>query len=284
MNLSETFYDLLEKYGENPEIGAKIAQLVLSADETPESDGMLAYIYHEGIGVEADLDKCFELAEKASDGGDGLGYFLLGFMCDNAETPDQAEGGPRQKYDHYDAERFYEKCAETDSPWASMAHLWLGNYFMDSAQGGDPEIAIEHYEAIADTDADAAGAICDYYWGFYEVSPDDDDEELYKKVYLWTNKAYDLDPEGYAYQLGCVYEDGIGCKRSLQKAKEYFEEAYAYGDYLAVDALVDVCEEWLDEPGLSDAERKKCEEELAKWMKVAEDITDNGIDDDEEDE
>lgn len=281
MTLSEQFLDLLEKYVENHDLGGKIAEMVLSAPETPESNGMLAYIYHEGIGVEPDLDKCFEYAEKAAfEGGDGLGYFLLGFMCDNAETPDQAESGPRQKYDHYDAERFYEKCAEIDTPWATMAHLWLGDYYMDFAKGGDPEIAIEHYEAIADKDADAAGAICDYYWGFCDSTPEEEnDEELYKKVYLWTHKAYDLNPEEYAYQLGCIYEDGIGCKPSFGKAKKYFEEAYGYGDNLAVDALVDIHEARLDEPDLSPAERKECEEELAKWKKISDEMDSGGEDD-----
>lgn len=283
MKLSEKFYDLLEKYESHPELGGKIAELVLSADETPESDGLLAYIYHEGIGVEANLDKSFEYAEKASDGGDGLGYFLLGFMCDNVETPDQAEGGPRQKYDHYDAERFYEKCSETDSPWASMAHLWLGNYFMDYAKGGDPEIAIEHYEAIADKDADAAGAICDYYWGFYDATPEEEnDEELYKKVYLWTHKAYDLNPEEYAYQMGCIYEDGIGCQPSFDKAKKYFEEAYSYGDNLAVDALVDIYESRLDKSGLSATERKECLTELAKWKEISDEMDNDGNEEDDE--
>lgn len=272
MSLSEKFYDMLDEYEENPALGGKIAEMVLSAPDTPESDGLLAYIYHEGIGVEANLDKCFEYAGKAvNEGGDGLGYFLLGFMCDNAETPDQAEGGPRQKYDHYDAERFYGKCAETDSRWAVPAHLWLGYYFMDSARGGDPEVAVEHFEAIADKNDDAVEALCDYYWGFYDyLSEDAADEELYKKVFHWTQKAYDIDPQEYAYQLGCLYEDGVGCTPSFAKAREFFEEAYGHGDKLAVDALVDIYEARLDEPGLSSAERKMCEEELAKWKKISE--------------
>lgn len=281
MSLSEKFYDLLAKYEENTDLGGKIAEMVLSAPETPESDGLLAYIYHEGIGVEPDLDKCFKYAEKAAfEGGDGLGYFLLGFMCDNAETPDQAEGGPRQKYDHYDAERFYEQCAATDSPWAEQAHIWLGDYFMDMAKGGDPEIALEHYEAVADTNVYAAGTVCDYYWGFCDAMPEgESDEKLYKKVYHWTHKAYDLNPEDYAYQLGCVYEDGIGCKPSFTKAKRYFEEAYGYGDKLAADAMVDILEDRLSRPDLPPNERKEYEEELVKWRKLSEEMTD---DDDEE--
>lgn len=281
MSLSEKFYKMLDGNQDNPEVGRKIAEMVFSAPETPESDGLLAFIYHDGIGVEIDLDKSFEYAEKAAlEGGDGLGYFLLGYMCDNIETPDQEEGGPRQKYDHYDAERFYEQCAATDSPWAEQAHIWLGDYFMDMAKGGDPEIALEHYEAVADTNAYAAGIVCDYYWGFCDALPEDkSDEELYKKVYHWTHKAYDLNPEEYAYQLGCVYEDGIGCKPSFAKAKMYFEEAYGYGDKLAADAMVDILGGRLKEEGLTADERRECEEELAKWDKIS-----NEQDDDNDEE
>lgn len=124
--------------------------MVISASPSAERTGLLAFMYHEGIGVEADLDRCFELAMQAIDqGGDGLGYFLLGYMCDNIETPDQATGGPRQMYDHYDAERFYAHCAQTDSRWAGQACHWLVDYYMDSARGGDPDVAQEYLELAA---------------------------------------------------------------------------------------------------------------------------------------
>lgn len=272
MTLSEQFYEMLDGNGENPEVGRKLAEMVFCAPEIPESDGLLAFIYHEGIGVEADLEKSFNYAEKAAFAGDGLGFFILGFMCDNIETPDQNNGGPRQKYDHYDAERFYEQCAATDSPWAAQAHLWLGEYYMDMARGGDPEFAVEHYEAIADTYANAAGALCDYYWGFCEAMPEDEnDEELLKKVNHWTHKAYELNPEDYAYQLGCVYEDGIGCKPSFEMAKKFFEEAYGYGDSLAAEAMTDILEDRLSRPGLTDSERELFKEELSKWQKISDD-------------
>ena len=75
----------------------RLVKVVSAAPEGPERDGLLGLLLHEGIGVPVDLDKSFDHAEKAAKGGDALGYFLLGFMCENAETPDQAEGGPRQK-------------------------------------------------------------------------------------------------------------------------------------------------------------------------------------------
>ena len=105
--LTDRFISTLADREHIPEVAEEAAEMVTGAPNSPERTGLMAYMYHEGIGVPVDMDECFRLAEKAAfEGGDGLGYFLLGFMCDNAETPDQAEGGPRQKYDHYDAERF----------------------------------------------------------------------------------------------------------------------------------------------------------------------------------
>ncbi len=232
MSLSDDFHCLLAAAEDAPAMTAKAAELVLSAPIDSESTGLLALMYHEGIGVPADLDKCFALAEKAvAEGGDGLGYFLLGYMCDNAETPDQAEGGPRQKYDHYDAERFYELCSRTDSRWATPAHLWLGDYYMDSAQGGDPEIAVEHYEAIGEKNGDAACRLSDYYWDQLTVDaviPEEyRDKDLREKIFKWTQLAVRDNPHDYSYRMGWCYADGIGCdaRKGFRLARKYWEDA-----------------------------------------------------------
>lgn len=162
MTLSDTFLELYEQVATAPALISAIVDLIEKAPDSSERDGLRALMYHDGIGYPVDLDKSFELAEKASDGGDPLGYFMLGFMCDNAETPDQAFGGPGQKYDHYDAERFYAKCAEIESRWRPYAVLWLGEYFFDSARGGDPDVAVEYLESIAGYNADAAQMLRDY--------------------------------------------------------------------------------------------------------------------------
>ncbi|MDE5841191.1 MAG: hypothetical protein K2H49_09750, partial [Muribaculaceae bacterium] len=193
-------FDMLLSSGSgNPEIRKNIYKMVNESPESGERDGLLALIYHDGIGVEPDLEKCFGYAEKAAfKSGDPLGYYLLGYMCDNAETPDQASGGSRQKYDHYDAERFYEICAKKESIWKIPACNWLGDYFLDYAKGGDPEIGVEYYEAIAETDAEAAGKLSDYYWDL--VMPDHtDDTDRTLQLFKWTSVAAKLDPEEYAY-------------------------------------------------------------------------------------
>lgn len=241
MELTKKFLELYHD-SENPDALATAAEMVLVAPDSPETDGLLALMYHEGIGVETDIDKCFELAEKASDEGDGLGYLILAIMCENAETPDQATGGPRQKYDHYDAERFYELCSQTDTVWAAEACLWLGEYYMDMARGGDPEIGAEYYEKIADDNRDAAAALCDYYWGFYTAQisfdPETKDKELENKLFKWTLRAAQGYPEDYSYLMGCIYAEGIGLTQpSLRLAKKYWEDGDNLGDERATEAL-----------------------------------------------
>ncbi len=279
MSLSDDFHSLLAAAEDDPAMTAKAAELVLSAPIDSESTGLLALMYHEGIGVPADLDKCFALAEKAvAEGGDGLGYFLLGYMCDNAETPDQAEGGPRQKYDHYDAERFYELCSRTDSRWATPAHLWLGDYYMDSAQGGDPEIAVEHYEAIGEKNGDAACRLSDYYWDQLTVDaviPEEyRDKNLREKIFKWTQLAVRDNPHDYSYRMGWCYADGIGCdaRKGFRLARKYWEDAYGFGDWRAADAIATLFEERLEElpPDADEWERERCRKEIASWRKLAE--------------
>lgn len=264
MTLSDKFHEILGGREEDPAAQKEVAELVFIAPESAERDGLLALMYHEGIGVPMDLDKCFELAEKAAFGGkDGLGYFLLGYMCDNAETPDQSEGGPRQKYDQYDAERFYEICAGIKSRWRDHAILWLGDYYMDSAQGGDPEIGVEYYEKIAEENADAAGRLSDYYWDL--VMPEYiEDEEWTAQLFKWTSVAVRLDPEEYSYRMGWIYADGLGCDKSFEKAREEFRRAYEYGDWRGAKFIAKMLEERLEEnPGMEG--RESCEKEIKMW-------------------
>lgn len=264
--LTKRFIQTLAHNEGNMEAYRQAAEMVLEAPATPESTGLLAYMYHEGIGVDVNLDRCFELAEEAAfNGGDSLGYFLLGYMCDNVETPDQAEGGPRQKYDHYDAERFYEKCAEIESMWSSQAHLWLGDYYLDMARGGDPDVGVEHYEAIANDNEEAASRLSDYYWNL--IMPEYfEDEEWRAALFKWTTIAEQFNPEEYAYRMGWIYADGLGCEQSVDKAVEYFEKVYNYGDWRGARAIAQCYEEFIldtKEPGTK--ERALCEQTIKIW-------------------
>lgn len=262
---------MLDRDDNSPEASREIAEMVFESPDSPEKDGLLALIYHNGIGVETDLEKSFQYAEKAAfKGKQGLGYYLLGHMCENAETPDQAEGGPRQKYDHYDAERFYEICSKIESPWREPAIIWLGDYYMDSAKGGDREIGIEYYESIADSNAEAAGRLSDHYWDL--AMPDYlDDEEWTAQLYKWTKVAADLDPEEFTYRLGWLYADGIGCDRDAGKAKQLFKKAYELGDWRGAKTMADILQESLNEnKDIDPKEKQNIETEISSWRELGE--------------
>lgn len=272
-SLTDTFLRLLEHIDDDPEGQEKIFSIISDAPDGSERDGIMALMFHEGIGVPVDMGKSFEYAEKAAfDGGDPLGYYVLGYMCDKAETPDQADGGPRQKYDHYDAERFYEICAGKDSPWKKYACNWLGDYYMNMARGGDPEIGIEYLEQIADTDAEAAGKLSDYYWDL--VIPDyTDDKERAEALFKWTVIASRLDEEEeeYVYRLGWLYADGIGCEKSFWLALKYFGEAYFNGDWRGAESIANLLEEELskDDHHLTQEEQKEFLSDIEKWRERA---------------
>ncbi len=271
MTLSDKFHNLLYDCENNGRDFDDIVKLVNSADESAEKQGLQALMYHDGIGVDIDLDKCFDLAEKAAfEGNDGLGYYLLGYMCENAETPDQAFGGPRQKYDHYDAERFYEICAEIDSRWREPARIWLGDYYMDSAKGGDPDVGVEYYESIAEVNAEAAGKLSDYYW---ELSMIDnyEESEWTEQLFKWTVKAAELNPEEYSYRMGCMYADGLGCKKNPETAMHYFSKAYSFGDWRGAKAIANCLEVYLsDKSYLENHSKTELENEIKVWNERSE--------------
>ena len=270
-SLTQTVLRMLESKDSEPGIPEKIFELISEAPVSPERSGLLALAYHDGIGVPVDLDKAFDFAEKAfEDNRDPLACYILGYMCDKAETPDQAEGGPRQKYDHYDAERFYEICAGQESPWMRYACNWLGDYFLNMARGGDPELGIEYLEKIAEDDAEAAGTLSDHYWDI--VMPDHtDDKEFNDALFRWTKVAARLDPEEYVYRLGWLYADGIGCGKSFWLALKYFGEAFHQGDWRGAESIANLLEEKLsgEDTGLTPEELAEFRADIATWRRRA---------------
>lgn len=270
-SLTDTFLAMLEYIDSDPRVAGDIFHTVEEDQESSERDGLMAMLLHEGIGTPVDLEKSFEYAEKAAfDGGDALGYYVLGYMCDKGETPDQAEGGPRQKYDHYDAERFFEICAAKDSPWKKYACNWLGDHFLNMARGGDPEIGVEYLEQIAGEDAEAAGKLSDYYWDI--VMPDyTDDTERAEVLFRWTKTAAIFDEEEYAYRLGWLYADGIGCEKSFWLALKYFGEAYFAGDWRGAESIAHLLEADLNDEDchLSQEELREFQADIKKWKQRA---------------
>ncbi|MDO4320876.1 MAG: hypothetical protein Q4C34_09920 [Bacteroidales bacterium] len=271
MGLSEDFWTVVHKNEDDPENGRIAYKLAFDAPDGPERDALLAISHHEGIGVKPDFEKAFDYAERAAKHDEGLALYLLGIMCDNAETPDQAEGGPRQKYDQYDAETFMERCTKTDSCWAAPAHLWLGHFFYDSARGGDPDIAIEHFEAIGDDDEDAAAILSDHYWDMANRL-EFEDQGINDKLYHWTKAAVILRPSDYSMRYATLLAEGIGCKQSFRLARKYYEDAYYFGRWEGAEAIALLYEKRAAETGMNSEEREKRLHEAGLWHKSADEL------------
>lgn len=286
MTLSDNFHKLLADTDKRPEAIKDAVELVMNAPDTSERAGLMALMYHEGIGVDIDLDKCFELACKAAfEGHDGLGYFLIGYMCDNAETPKHTEGGSGQKYNRNDAKRFYEACSEIDCRWREEAVIWLGDYYMNPVQGNNPETAVKYYESIADVNAKAACRLSDYYWELINPEAPLENQDMASRLFKWTSVAASRHPEEYAFRLGSLYTCGIGCILDFERAIDLFEEAYEYGDWRGAQAIAATLAEYLnDNPEISAEERNQIECNIEQWIDWAEEMRQQGLLDDPEEQ
>ncbi|MDE6300815.1 MAG: sel1 repeat family protein [Muribaculaceae bacterium] len=230
----------------------EIVRLVFEKPDTPEKFGLRAYLFHEGIGVPADMEMCVRLAEKAAfEYGDPLGYFLLGYMADGTDDRRALE--------------FYEKCAGTKSRWGEQARLWLGRYFADIHRGNDIALGLEYFRSIAEDNSEAAGWLSDYYWSL--VVPDYLNEDDWKsELFRWTSSAARLDPAEYSWRLGLLYADGIGCEKDTDKAVDYLEEACDYDDWRAARSLADMLSDVLkNNPDMSPEEKAECESAIREW-------------------
>ncbi|MDE5814230.1 MAG: hypothetical protein K2H72_08090, partial [Muribaculaceae bacterium] len=157
-----------------------------------------------------------------------------------------------------------------DTPWKKYACNWLGDYFLNMARGGDPEVGIEYLEQIADEDEDAAERLADYYWDL--VMPDyTDDTERADALFRWTRRAAGWGDEDFLYRLGWLYADGVGCGKSLLLALKYFGEAYMAGDWRGAESIANLLDEKLanDPEDLTAEEKAEFKEDIAKWRNRA---------------
>lgn len=279
MSLTSDFLELLQQQQENPASAGKAAELVISAPESGESNGLMALIYHDGIGIARNLEKSLQLAEKAAfEAHDALGYYILALMCDRKELPDEADGSPNRKYDLFDAVCMFRKCIDAGGPWTEKARLHLGDFFMDMDRGGYPEEGLEHYAAIANTNAEAAGKLSDYYWNIIaegdEVNNELRSKEIDRLVFRWTSAAVRLNPHDYSYRMGLCYALGIDCdpQAGARLARKYWEDAYDFGAWWAADSIAELFKRDLDE--LSDTpenadRRNNLMKQIASWRKLA---------------
>lgn len=264
--LTHDFFNLLN---DNKDIEA--VALLNDAPHTPEADALRGYAMYYGIGgTPEDDERAFQIFENGVAAGDSLSQYMLGIMCEDASTPDQAEGGPRQKYDWYDAERFMTLCAEnTEGAFAGMAWLWLGKYFIDSTRGEDPELGEEYLEKAAEADFDEAAEIlrdraedrAEYY--------DWQDVEANGCLLRWQQRMYEMNPHDESYAYGRLFSGVPGIPENLRLALKLYEEDYEFGHSQGARALALHYEARAEDLTLAVADRAEAKVLAQAWHERA---------------
>lgn len=231
--LTDDFFSLLAD-GRDEEAVALLGK----APSSPERDGLLGYCLYNGIGgFPQDDERAFLLFEQGALVSDSLSLYELGLMCENGDTPDQREGGPRQKYDHYDAEGFMQRCADGDGTFAATAWLWLGEYFLDSARGGDPECGVEYLEKAADAGMpDAVELLAVHYREIADYFGYGD-PDANRRLLRWQQIAYENNPHDESYNYGMLLDGVEGIPANVRLALKLYEEDWEHGHSQGARAL-----------------------------------------------
>ena len=117
-----------------------------------------------------------------------------------------------------------EKLYVIPTKWGEYAHLWLGDYYMDSARGDDTDKAIDHYLEIGDINGEAACRLTDIFWNAWSDLDDESERpEVEHTLFYYTQLAAAYNPE-YLLQLGYCYATPIGCAKTESKALDCFEQ------------------------------------------------------------
>lgn len=246
---------------------AEARALVESAPRCPETDGLLGYLYYYGIGGKLKSVKmAYVMFERAiRDGDDSMSLYMLGQMCERVETPDQDTGGPRQKYDAYDAPRLMERCMKAEGIMAMAARLWLGEYYIDTARGGDPELGVGYLEKTAEYGTPEAVTVLARHYREMAEYTGWQDEEVNRTLYKWQKLAWENDPvdEGYEYaRLLC----GIaGIEEDIELALRLFESDYDYGHPAGARALQSYYDAVAADPAFTAGQRAAAAEAAALW-------------------
>lgn len=232
--LTDTFFNLILEEKEH-----EAADVLRQSPDTPEAEGLRGYAFYCGIDSPyADTDKAFEHFGLGAAGNDSLSLYYLGIMCERGETPDQCTGGERQKYDHCDAERFMVLCADGHGIMEEWACLWLGQYFYDSARGGDSGEAVGCFVRAADLgNEEAVEWLVQIYADCAEYE-DYADVQTNMELFRWQEKAYENNPHDESYNYGRLLYGGIpGIPANLRLALKLYEEDFEFGHSQGARAL-----------------------------------------------
>lgn len=194
----------------------------------PSGYGLLGEAHY----LQADYDDATVALEKGIELGDARSMYNMALMCYYGYVDNS-------KYDWYDAERFMEMCFKKGGNYAVEAAIWLGEYFLDSTEGDDPEFGVDYLKYAADRDSVRACAIlADHFFTLAE-GKEFEDAELNDTAFKFQQKAYELDPHEQSYNYGYMFYFGVGTPENTRLALKLYEEDYEFGHYEGAEALAE---------------------------------------------
>lgn len=179
----------------------------------------LGWLYQYGEGVERDLLKAKELYEEAAQKGYNTANYYLAWLYY------QDEESPKDSLLELNYKKALEYLKKGHQKRDYRATNLIG-VFYEKGYGvkKDREKAVEYYKQAYKYDMFAAHHLGQYY---YDIKEYEKALELYKKARKRGHK-------GSIVKLGIMYERGVLGKVDIQKALEYYKEAYnKYDDKVA---------------------------------------------------
>ncbi|MGM9842841.1 MAG: hypothetical protein ACI30S_01315 [Muribaculaceae bacterium] len=194
----------------------------------PEGYALLGEAHY----LQGDFDNATIAFEKAIELGNARAMYDLALMCYDGLVDNS-------NYDWYDAERFMTMCYNTGTDMATDAAVWLGEYFLESTEGDDPEFGIDYLQYAADKkNSRALELLADYFFSRAE-DKGFEDESLNAKAFQYQQDAYEVDPHEQSYNYGYLLYFGIGTPQNIRLALKLYEENYEFGHHEGAEALME---------------------------------------------
>lgn len=113
-----------------------------------------------------------------------------------------------------------------------------------------------------------ASVVSDYYWDKINDREPQEDPEIARQLYLWTDLALGVDRAEYYYRMGTLCSCAVGCPEDTDRAVDMFVEAYARGDWRGAQAIAAMLATFLKINGASmtTEERKTAEAQIEQWL------------------
>ena len=212
----------------------------------------LGIAYHQGEGVEKDLNEAFRWVRKAAEAGHDTAIFFVGTSYENGEgvAKDVAE-----------AVRWYRKAAEAGHP---LAMFNLGNaYSNGEGVGKDLSEGVRWYRKAADAgNSDAMVNL-----GFRYQKGEGISKDLSEAI-RWYRKAADAGNAKAMFNLGVLYDRGEGVQKDVNEAFHWYRKAADAGD---TEAMFNLGNRYMKGDGVA-----KDAAEGVRWLRKAAEAGDIG--------